>query len=229
MKEKVLKNKTIFIVAAAIVLAAIGFAAGMMVRSVTADDRGSYIDAEQAKSIALESVGVSSSKATFTEVQLDETDRPAIYDIDFYTSANAYDFEINAVSGEIEEKSSEAITSQSSAVLPSSSSQTSASQPAQDSSAQATSPAQTQPAPTTQPSSSPSEYIGVAKAKSIAKKDAGISRATFTKEELDSDDGVKIYEIEFISGNREYDYSINAYTGKILERDSERIDDDYDD
>ena len=33
MKEKVLKNKTIFIVAAAIVLAAIGFAAGMMVRS----------------------------------------------------------------------------------------------------------------------------------------------------------------------------------------------------
>ena len=101
MKEKVLKNKTIFIVAAAIVLAAIGFAAGMMVRSVTADDRGSYIDAEQAKSIALESVGVSSSKATFTKVQLDETDRPAIYDIDFYTSANAYDFEINAVSGEI--------------------------------------------------------------------------------------------------------------------------------
>lgn len=229
MKEKVLKNKTIFIVAAAIVLAAIGFAAGMMVRSVTADDRGSYIDAEQAKSIALESVGVSSSKATFTKVQLDETDRPAIYDIDFYTSANAYDFEINAVSGEIEEKSSEAITSQSSAVLPSSSSQTAASQPTQDSSAQAASPAQTQPAPATQPSSSSSEYIGVAKAKSIAKKDAGISIATFTKEELDSDDGVKIYEIEFISGNREYDYSINAYTGKILERDSERIDDDYDD
>lgn len=229
MKEKVLKNKTIFIVAAAIVLAAIGFAAGMMVRSVTADDRGSYIDAEQAKSIALESVGVSSSKATFTKVQLDETDRPAIYDIDFYTSANAYDFEINAVSGEIEEKSSEAITSQSSAVLPSSSSQTAASQPTQDSSAQATSPAQTHPAPTTQPSSSSSEYIGVAKAKSIAKKDVGISSATFTKEELDSDDGVKIYEIEFISGNREYDYSINAYTGKILERDSERIDDDYDD
>ena len=146
MKEKVLKNKTVFIVAAAIVLAAIGFAAGMMVRSVTADDRGSYIDAEQAKSIALESVGVSSSKATFTKVQLDETDRPAIYDIDFYTSANAYDFEINAVSGEIEEKSSEAITSQSSAILPSSSSQTAASQSAQDSSTQATSPTQTQPA-----------------------------------------------------------------------------------
>ena len=221
MKEKVLKNKTVFIVAAAIVLAAIGFAAGMMVRSVTADDRGSYIDAEQAKSIALESVGVSSSKATFTKVQLD--------DIDFYTLANAYDFEINAVSGEIEEKSSEAITSQSSAILPSSSSQTSASQSAQDSSTQATSPTQTQPAPTTQPSSSASEYIGVANAKSIAKNDAGVSSATFTKEELDSDDGVKIYEIEFISGNREYDYSINAYTGKILERDSERIDDDYDD
>ena len=35
--------------------------------------------------------------------------------------------------------------------------------------------------------------------------------------------------LKFISGNREYDYSINAYTGKILERDSERIDDDYDD
>ena len=62
------------------------------------------------------------------------------------------------------------------------------------------------------------------KAKAIALKDAGLGSATFTKAKLDTDDGVKIYDIEFRSGNMEYDYEIDAKTGTILEMDAE-IDD----
>ena len=67
-------------------------------------------------------------------------------------------------------------------------------------------------------------YIGVEKAKAIALKDAGLGSATFTKAKLDTDDGIKIYDIEFRSGNMEYDYEIDAKTGTILEKDAE-IDD----
>ena len=59
MKEKILKNKTLVIVVAAIVVCAVGFAAGMMVKTALAHDSGNYIGAEKAKVIALESVGVS--------------------------------------------------------------------------------------------------------------------------------------------------------------------------
>lgn len=54
-----------------------------------------------------------------------------------------------------------------------------------------------------------------------ALKHAGVSRNDIKiKEiELDRDDGRLIYEIEFYTSNREYDYDIDAYTGKVLEMD----------
>lgn len=66
--------------------------------------------------------------------------------------------------------------------------------------------------------------IGTEKAKSIALSHAGLSSATFSEVELDSDDGVMVYELEFYSGNTEYDYEINAKTGSIIEYDSESED-----
>ena len=48
---------------------------------------------------------------------------------------------------------------------------------------------------------------------------AGLSanKVTFTKTKLDSDDGTKTYEVEFITRHKEYEYEINAYTGKIMD------------
>lgn len=67
--------------------------------------------------------------------------------------------------------------------------------------------------------------IGPEKAKEIALKHAGVSAsdATFVRSKLDWDDGRQIYEVEFYSGNDEYDYEIDAYTGGILsyDRDAE--------
>lgn len=70
---------------------------------------------------------------------------------------------------------------------------------------------------------SKTKYIGVAKAKSIAKKK--VAGGTFIKVEFDKDDGVPVYEIEMVKGNREYELTIHAKTGKILEYDSEFQDD----
>ncbi|MCQ4637511.1 PepSY domain-containing protein [Anaerovorax odorimutans] len=230
MKEKILKNKTLVIVVAAIVLCAIGFAAGMMVKTSLAHDSGNYIGAEKAKTIALESVGVSPAKATFTKVEIDRSERPVVYDIEFYTASNEYDFEIEAKTGNILEKSSEAITAQ--APLP----QAGTSNPA-GSGTDAAAVTPTQQAANPSGKASSSEYIGIDKAKSIAFKHAGVSAsaAKITKAKLDSDDGVKTYEIEFISGSREYEYEINAYTGKVMDYDTEVLDqykhhnDDHDD
>lgn len=72
-----------------------------------------------------------------------------------------------------------------------------------------------------------SKEITLNEAKQIALNHAGTPEgsATFTKEKLDTDDGNKIYEIDFTSGNTEYEYDIDAKTGKIIssEKDTEKV------
>lgn len=70
-------------------------------------------------------------------------------------------------------------------------------------------------------SSGTSNYIGVDSAKSIALQHAGFpaSDVTFKKAKLDTDDGEKVYEIEFYKDGLEYEYKINASTGDIIEYD----------
>lgn len=60
-------------------------------------------------------------------------------------------------------------------------------------------------------------------AKKIALKDAGVNAkdATFTKTELDRDDGVWSYELDFYTDSAEYDYEVHAETGDIRSKESE--------
>jgi len=60
--------------------------------------------------------------------------------------------------------------------------------------------------------------VTLKQAKQIALNHAGTpeNAVTFTKAKLDTDDGKKIYEIEFTVGNTEYEYHINATTGEII-------------
>lgn len=68
-------------------------------------------------------------------------------------------------------------------------------------------------------------------AKGIALKHVGLkaSQVTFTKAKQDKDDGRSIYDIEFYSGNTEYDFEIDTKTGKILDFDYDMNDDKDDD
>lgn len=66
-------------------------------------------------------------------------------------------------------------------------------------------------------------YIGEAKAKELALKHAGLSgkEVSFLQLKLDWDDGRAVYEVEFYSGSREYDYEIDAMTGAVVDFDSD--------
>lgn len=68
-------------------------------------------------------------------------------------------------------------------------------------------------------SSSSSGYISVERAKEIALQHAGLSSSgvNFDKAEFDHDDGRAEYEIEFHHNFREYEYTIDAASGTILE------------
>lgn len=65
--------------------------------------------------------------------------------------------------------------------------------------------------------------ITMAQAKEIALKDAGVSASdvSFTEVKSDTYNGQKIYEIEFVYQNTEYDYEIHAITGKIISSEKE--------
>lgn len=65
--------------------------------------------------------------------------------------------------------------------------------------------------------------ITLDKAKEIAMKDANVSVSDvqITKEKLDLDDGVSMYDIEFLAGDTKYEYEINANSGDIYSKSKE--------
>ena len=67
------------------------------------------------------------------------------------------------------------------------------------------------------------ETIDAAKAAALA--DAGLAESdvTFTKEKLDWDEGIAVYDIEFLTADTEYDYEIDAATGAVLDKSAELL------
>ena len=82
---------------------------------------------------------------------------------------------------------------------------------------------------TTSGSASDKAYIGSSKALEIAYSDANISAddAIASKVEMDYDDGLMVYEVEFYYNNLEYDYEIDAINGAIIKGEREHDDDNH--
>ena len=82
------------------------------------------------------------------------------------------------------------------------------------------------PSKPSKPQPDVSSYISIDEAKAIALKKVSLdaSKVTFKKAELDADDRTPHYDIEFVSGGYEYEFEIDAKSGKILEFDRERVD-----
>ena len=165
------------------------------------------IGVEKAKEIALSHAGHSIDKVSFVKAEIDYEDGIKVYDIDFYSGNVEYDYEINAATGSI----------------------LSVDWDIEDYSIPAPEPAPTEvPAPAPAPTAAPAptqpaapSTISAEKAKQIALSHAGVGGASFIKVELDTDDGVQVYEIEFKVGNVEYEYDINAISGEIISSKSE--------
>lgn len=165
------------------------------------------IGIEKAKEIAMSHAGVSAGSVSFVKAKIDTEDGVKVYDIEFYSVNVEYDYEINAATGAIVSFDQD-IENYAVPTQPQSS---------------ATTQTATQPQ-TAAPTQAASSVISVDKAKQIALSHAGVSGASFTKAKLDTDDGVRVYEIEFKVGNVEYDYDIDASSGAIISSSSE-IDD----
>lgn len=153
-------------------------------------------DIEKAKQIALADAGVSAADAKFIKAKPDIDDGRKVFDIEFIAGSKEYEYEINASSGKIIEKDVEAVK---------------------------TKPQAAKKTTTSAAAEQKGDFIGVDSAKQKALSHAGLNSADvrFTKVKLDKDDGISVYEIEFISGRYEYEYEINAETGKIIDWDKE--------
>ena len=66
--------------------------------------------------------------------------------------------------------------------------------------------------------------ITAEEAKQAALKHAGLNESDITDVDidLDRDNGVLIYEVDFNHGGIEYDYDINAETGEVISADKDR-------
>ncbi len=148
------------------------------------------ISLDGAKAVALKDAGLSESDVTFKKAVLDYDHGTQVYDIEFYTSDTEYEYEIDASSGTVHKKNIEQFQ------------------------------IQTNPTDSTINSSS-NDYIGVDRAKEIALNHAQLNESDvqFVKAKLENDDSGMAYEIEFYFGRTEYDYTINAVSGNIIEYD----------
>lgn len=173
----------------------------------------------EAASIAMEHAGVKEDDALSLRVSQEEEDGVAVYDVEFATADRRYHCDVVRSSGEVLNYAYNAVTSGDDQADDGAAAQTSG---AQESSASA---AQTDDASAAdaQQSTASSGAIDEAQARSIALEHAGVaeSDAKFYRVERDSDDGRAVYEVEFYSGNTEYDYEISAETGEILSYDSD--------
>ena len=164
------------------------------------------ITADEAKEIALADAGLTVSEVTFTEEKLDLDDGTSVYELKFYTSEKKYEYEINATTGAVFSKSTEAIAAQNP-------------QTQQQTNSPTANTAATSPSAQSNNASSASQ-IGVEAAKNKALADAGLSASsvTFTKAKLDYDDRIAVYDIEFYTSTHEYEYEINASTGAVHDK-----------
>lgn len=173
----------------------------------------------EAASIAMEHAGVKEDDALSLRVSQEEEDGVAVYDVEFATADRRYHCDVVRSSGEVLNYAYNAVTSGDDQADDGAAAQTSG---AQESSASA---AQTDDASAAdaQQSTASSGAIDEAQARSIALEHAGVaeSDAKFYRVERDNDDGRAVYEVEFYSGNTEYDYEISAETGEILSYDSD--------
>lgn len=154
--------------------------------SGTASEKA-YISRSKALEIALSAANLTKSQLTHCEIDLDFEDGKMVYDVELKVGYKEYDFEIDAVTGEILKKEFPVNT-------------------------------------VTENPTDNSKFISKDEATAIALKAAGIKaeNAKQLKAELDrSDSGTYKYEVDFKYGIYEYEYDIDAVTGKIIKSEKE--------
>ncbi len=157
---------------------------------------------DEAEAIALADAQVQQSAADRLTVKTDRDDGRIQYDVEFFADGYEYDYEIDGQTGEIMSWDKEP----------------------DPRAARETAPAATTAAAATgAPAPDPSGDVGEAAAVAAALEHAGLTQeqADRIKCERDRDDGRVEYEINFRCDGYEYEYTVDAATGAILDHEQE--------
>ena len=169
---------------------------------------GDYIGETAAKEAALSHAGVSEADVCWLKADFDRDDGIYLYELEFAANGVKYDYDVNALTGDIvkfEQEQTGNLSGNGNGANGSGTGNGNGNQYG---------------------SGDTGSFIGEAAAKSAALSDAGVSESDVTriKCELDRDNGSYKYEIEFDVGRMEYEYEVDASTGAILKSEH-----DYDD
>ncbi len=173
--------------------------------SIPTDRRNIQIDVEKAKEIALDHAGRNAADVSFVKANLEYDDGLASYEVEFFSNdGKEYDYEISAYTGEIigYDYDAEAHYYYSNASY------------GGGGNAQRESS-----------SASTGEAVSQEEAKNIALNQAGLqaSEVSFIQINPDYDDGRLQYEGKFFHGALEYEFEIDAASGRITDWDVENI------
>ena len=173
-----------------------GYAAPVTAKPAATQAKGS-ITVEEAKTIALNHAGLTADAVTFVKAKQDYDDGRLVYEIEFVTTSGngylEYDYEIDAATGNIL---------------------------SYDYDAESYTPQPT----TTTPSTATGALIDEATAKLTAVNQVpGASTSDIYEWKLDYDDGRWEYEGKIIYSQMEFEFTIDAATGAVIEWDVESI------
>ena len=169
------------------------------------NEKGTQIDLETAKKIALEKAALSEEEVVFSKAKQKKDDGRQIFDIEFFVEASrVYEYEIDLLTGTVLEECWELWDEDA------------------DHDYRRLIESKSESADTY-------AVISLEEAKTIALQNAGMSeeKVTLNKAKLEKDDGRLVYDIEFYEiDGFEYEYEIDALTGKVLAFETESWDGD---
>lgn len=190
------------------------------------------IGEEQARQTALTDAGLTGQGVQFTQSALKSRDGVDYYAVAFTAGGQELTYDIDALTGTVISKQSVAVPQVSTgadAVQPNtaepvgSTAQPTASPapvPAVGNTADAVSSA-TRNDEASAAGSTGTVSVTAEQAKTKALEHAGLTadKVTFVQTKLDYDDGKQVYDVEFYTGTKEYDYEIDANTGAVISYD----------
>ena len=180
------------------------------------------IPMEEAQEAALKAADIEAADADISATTLSEVAGVACYKVEFTSGEYAYAYTINAQTGAVMEMSSQEQNAQASGTQTEVADST---VPATaHTSGSASAQAQTSAAAPAQKATG-TGTVDEAVAQKIALEHAGVKAAdaTITKSKLDYEDGRPEYEGKIIYGGTEYEFTIDAATGSVMEWDAEKV------
>jgi uncharacterized membrane protein YkoI len=225
-------KKTIVTIVSAVVIVAAIITVSVIASAKNAQKNA--ISSKKALSIALEDAGVTEDNANDVSSVFELHNGMYVFEVEFKSKGNEYEYHIDAKSGEIVDRDVESdddYIEESQKIELTTENKEASTEKAVEPEIQDNNdiPQTTAKKSATKKDNSSddtkSSYIGLSKAKSTALSDAGVSSssATFTEARFDWDDGVPTYDIDFRTSTKKYEYDIHATTGKILDKEVETI------